>query len=918
MIGPDGTDADPALIAPGRPVVTHGGLRSALDTLRPALSDLPAGARLATLMPDRAETLILIAAAVGMVSTMPLSPDLTDDELRDRLADAGATALAAPDNDARARRLATELGIGFVAVGMQDDPASLALDIGDPGPEGLHPAGLVLLTSGTTGTPKRVPLSPEALSHSARTIAATLQLGPQDRALHMLPMSHVGAIVDLFLAPLSVGGAVILAHPMAVDRVLSAAERHGATWLQGVPTMWHALLSSGEAEAMARVGAGLRFLRSVSSDLAPEIEARLSAAFGGCPVIQMYGLTETAGQVASNPLDAPRPGSVGRPDGADVAILDRAGNPVAPGETGEIVLRGPGVTAGYEGTARHDQFVGDWMRTGDLGRFDAEGFLHLSGRLKEQINRGGEKISPAEIERALLALPGVAEAVAYARPHPTLGEVPAAAVTLAGDGPPPDFDAGLAALAPFKRPRTVRVLESFPRLASGKIDRRAVAASDADDGRVPREVARSPVGQAIAEVWSEALHSDPPHPDADFFDAGGDSLSAAGFVTGLEARLGVSVPADLLYRAPTPEALEAALADLAPAATHPDLPPRLYRALKAGTAGLPGRRAGPTSLISGFGGAATGTPLFWCGARSQARFADVFAADRPLYLMRNLARIRQKSPANEALVARAYAREIGALYPEGPIQIGGFCQGARMAHRVLAELQAAGREITLFIGVDWIPPVPLPCPAVFLWSTTSGFSAAARFPTPEAGLPVLAPAGGAGHRLPVTHADILTPPTLEAIHPVLAPYLDGTGPDPAPGAGPAGLATGLPGDDGWRPRARITMRLTERPRAGRTVRVAGRVTNAGPDGWPAAAPGGLRLAARMLNLDGHLRDACAGHWDWPEPLAPAESAAFEMAVRIPSKPQPYLLELSLIRDGLWWARDIGLRSRRRLIWPRRA
>jgi acyl-CoA synthetase (AMP-forming)/AMP-acid ligase II len=296
-----------------------------------------------------------------------------------------------------------------------------------------------------------------------------------------MPLFHVHGLVASTLATLTTGGTVVVPakfNPLSFWRV---AKDHGATWYSAVPTIHQLLLARADAAAGPPAGAEkLRFIRSCSAALPPALMQGLEKAFGA-PVLEAYGMTEAAHQMASNPLPPAvhKGGSVGQGSDVQVSIMDQKGNHLKQGDRGEVVIKGPNVTSGYESNAEANatSFVDGWFRTGDEGILDAEGYLTLVGRIKELINRGGEKISPREIDEVLLTHPGVAEAVSFGLPHKMWGEEVAAAVVLKD---PAATEAVLLAfckerLAEFKRPKQIFITEAIPRTATGKIQRRVVA-----------------------------------------------------------------------------------------------------------------------------------------------------------------------------------------------------------------------------------------------------------------------------------------------------------------------------------------------------------------------------------------------------------------------------------------------------------
>jgi oxalate---CoA ligase len=329
-----------------------------------------------------------------------------------------------------------------------------------------------------------------------------------------------------------------------------------------VPTMHQAILARAQAVA-AHERPALRLIRSSSAPLPPVTHAELERLFGA-PVLEAYGMTEAAHQMASNPLPPAtrKPGSVGVAAGPAVAIMGADGALLSSGSTGEVVIRGETVTAGYLANAEANAaaFSAGWFRTGDQGHLDADGYLFLTGRLKEQINRGGEKVSPIEIDDALMAHPAVAQALAFGMPHPTLGEeVAAAAVFRTGAAVTErelrDFVA--ERLAYFKVPRRIVLLDAIPMGATGKLQRIGLAAQlglaspDADAGVREYVAPRTPLEEILASIWGELLQVDAPGVLDHFFHAGGDSVLATRFVARVRAMLGVELSLLTFFDGPT-------------------------------------------------------------------------------------------------------------------------------------------------------------------------------------------------------------------------------------------------------------------------------------------------------------------------------------------------------------------------------
>ncbi|NBV25204.1 MAG: AMP-dependent synthetase, partial [Proteobacteria bacterium] len=364
------------------------------------------------------EPLDLAAAFLGVAAhavAAPLNPASTTGEFEFYLRDLNARVLVVKTGeDSPARTAAQQCGIPVLELAAEATAAGwrCALAAGHVTP--VAPAGsgdefaLVLHTSGTTSKPKLVPLTHRNLLSSARHIARTLELVPADRCLNVMPLFHIHGLAGVLLASLAAGASVACPPRFEAARFFGWLEAFQPTWYSAVPTIHTAILGQAEDHAAVIARRSLRFVRSSSAALPPATMAELERVFG-VPAIEAYGMTEAAHQMASNPLPpgVRKPGSVGRAAGPDIAILDATGQPLGPGQIGEIAIRGPNVTPGYDQNpaANAAAFTDGWFRTGDQGRMDAEGYLFITGRLKEIINRGGEKISPREVDEALLEQP---------------------------------------------------------------------------------------------------------------------------------------------------------------------------------------------------------------------------------------------------------------------------------------------------------------------------------------------------------------------------------------------------------------------------------------------------------------------------------------------------------------------------------
>jgi acyl-CoA synthetase (AMP-forming)/AMP-acid ligase II len=455
-------------------------------------SGLRKGDRIAMSLPNGLEMIASFLAASTVGTAAPLNPAYTSDEFRFYLEDTDARVLIVPLNGGElARAAARECQIPIIEASIDQNaqvqfacPASL--ETGSKHAQYPADVALILHTSGTTSRPKRVPLAHANLLTSARNVAGTYGLTAQDVSLCVMPLFHVHGLVASTLATFATGGTVVVPAKFNPLTFWSTVRESNATWYSAVPTI-HQVLVSRAKGARPSGAEHLRFIRSCSASLAPQLMAEMEATFGA-PVLEAYGMTEAAHQMASNPLPplARKPGSVGRGTAVEIGILDEAGNLLPTGATGEVSIKGNNVFSGYEGNAQAnaESFSNSWFRTGDQGTLDAEGYLTLVGRIKELINRGGEKISPREVDEVLLEHPAVAEACCFGIPDRIYGEGVAAAVVLKEAATEKDLIAHCrSSLSDFKCPTTIYIMESIPRTATGKIQRRNVAAAITAENR---------------------------------------------------------------------------------------------------------------------------------------------------------------------------------------------------------------------------------------------------------------------------------------------------------------------------------------------------------------------------------------------------------------------------------------------------
>ena len=478
-----GDAAATALVEPSGRTMTHGQLRDGIRTLAGQLSKLGVGAgdRAALVMGNGADIIVTFMAATSLgAAAAPLNPALSATEMRTEMTDL-AVSFALYDEASAAPAISAAEGLTRASsmVGHADGKSTLPdVSEGEPasagGPDDI---ALLLHTSGTTSKPKTVPLRQRNLAASVRTVAATYALTTADVGYVVMPLFHVHGLVAGVLAPLSVGASVVVPQKFSASAFWSDLHAHRATWYTAVPTIHHLVV---DATADGRQeGHHLRFARSCSSTLPVPLWRRFEERIG-VPLVEAYGMTEASHQMTANPLPPHRrePGSVGVATGIEVQVVDETWTPVRTGGSGEVCVRGRSVVDGYldNPEANATSFRDGWFRTGDVGTLDADGYLRLVGRIKELINRGGEKISPYEVEAVLLEHPAVSEAAVYPKPDEVYGEQVAAVVVPRADvGSQELIQHCQERMAGFKVPVEITVLAAIPKGPTGKIQRRLLA-----------------------------------------------------------------------------------------------------------------------------------------------------------------------------------------------------------------------------------------------------------------------------------------------------------------------------------------------------------------------------------------------------------------------------------------------------------
>jgi acyl-CoA synthetase (AMP-forming)/AMP-acid ligase II/acyl carrier protein len=528
--------------------------------------------RLAIVLPNGPEMAVTFLAASSCAASAPLNPSYSAIEYDFYLSDLNAKALIVQSEmDSPARAVAESRGIEIIELSpsLSLEAGMFRLHGGDVSSTSSgrfaesHVVALVLHTSGTTSRPKIVALTHKNLLTSTHNIINALELDTNDRCLNIMPLFHIHGLMAAVLSSLVSGGSVVCTPGSYAPRFFEWIQEFKPTWYTAVPTMHQSILDRSHPNLGIIRSSPLRFIRSSSSALPMKVMADLQNVFK-VPVIESYGMTEASHQMTSNPLPprVQKPGSVGLPAGPDVSIMNGEGNLLTTGEIGEIVIRGENVSLGYENNPESNKvaFTNGWFRTGDEGYFDEDGYLFITGRIKEIINRGGEKISPREVEEVIMDHPSVQQVVVFAVPHPELGEEIGAAVVLSDNPSLTESEIRQQAstkLANFKVPRHIVIVDEIPKGATGKLqrigmaDKLGIASSGQTEKKAEFRAPTTPLEKKIAEIWYEVLGLEEVGIHDNFLQLGGDSILAAQIINRVREELQVELPLLVFIESPT-------------------------------------------------------------------------------------------------------------------------------------------------------------------------------------------------------------------------------------------------------------------------------------------------------------------------------------------------------------------------------
>ncbi len=702
----------PAILAPERAPLSYAGLWARVQELVAALNELGIGRqdRVALVLPNGPEMAVAFLATASCATSAPLNPGYRAPEFEFYLSDLAARAvIVAAELYSPVRDVARQLNIPIIELALEGSTAgSFSLSgpsAGQPGRRGLAGAedvALVLHTSGTTSRPKIVPLTQGNILQSARNIRATLQLTAADRCLNVMVLFHIHGLMAALMASLVAGGSIVCTPGFLAPRFFGWLAAFQPSWYTAVPTMHQAILGRAAENQVLLAQIKLRFVRSSSASLPPSVMAALEKTFQA-PVIEAYGMTEASHQMTSNPLP-PEPrkaGTVGRAAGPEVAIMHESDSTLlSRGERGEIVIRGANVTLGYANNeeANAKAFTAGWFRTGDQGFFDAGGYLTISGRLKEIINRGGEKILPREIDEVLLTHPAVVQAVAFGIENPLLGEEIGAAVIL--NDPQVTAQAlrryVAGQLASFKVPYQIVIVDAIPKGPTGKLQRIGMAErmglQAAEMGTAadvtPYAAPQNEIERQLAAIWCTVLNLDQVGVTQPFLDSGGDSMTAAQLIVRIQEGLGLRLSVVDLFDAPTVREQALVIERLLAAEDTAAADTGSLRLIQNGNGERPS-----LFLLPGGGGGEEEFLIY-------SRLIHLLGAEQTVYGF--FARGQDEAEDEEAHASVRgmvddYLQALRQVQAVGPYFLAGECVGGKVAYEMACRLDGQGETAVLLL-----------------------------------------------------------------------------------------------------------------------------------------------------------------------------------------------------------------------------
>ena len=697
-----------AVVATGFQPLSYRELQCLIDEVHAALrlAGLGRRARIAIAVPNGPQAALAIVAVACSAVSIPLNPRQTLREIELGLATLRPDAvLLFRGADSVARRAAEEKGIAIIEVtqpregtlgfAIVEPPIRTAATLDESDEPDPNAPAFILQTSGTASEPKLIPFSHSNMLATAARVQAWFNLSPQDRCLSVTPVFYSHGLKVTVFAPLLSGGTAVFPADASKFDYAEWFTFLKPTWYSAGPTLHRLILDATNWRADAKTGQSLRFVLSGGAPLPPNVLEGLQNTFG-VPVVEHYGSSEAAQISANLPPPGPsKPGTCGVPPPDTIAIVGDDGRRLPPGKLGEILVGGPTVISGYLDAPELNRasFLDGWFRSGDIGSIDEDGFLTLHGRKTDVINRGGEKISPLEIDDALMRHPAVLEAAAFAVPHPRLGEDVVAAIVLRPGMTTTSVELRKylqEQVAPFKVPRRIFFRDHLPKGTTGKVLRRRLTESweemHATDTQVAPSLDESRLAdndlvKELTNLWERLLRTAPVSLDDDFFEKGGDSLLVMEMLSELEWRTGLTIPSSILFEATTIRQLVQKLSD------RQNLRPKYLVEINS---------SGDRQPLIFFHGHFHG---FGQSAMTLAKF---LGADQPLLVVAPHGTGDEPIPHSIEAMAADRLSLIMKAQPEGPYRLAGVCLGGIVAFEVARMLVAAGKEVEIVVLLD--PP----------------------------------------------------------------------------------------------------------------------------------------------------------------------------------------------------------------------
>ena len=887
---------------------------------------------IAVIVSDRMELALTCLAISCYCCCVPINPDLNSHDLEAIMGNIDLKALVHDNSIDQTILPIDEKSIFMIKTGAFDQsnvvflPWVLSENVNDKAlkysdffTRQERDSALLLHTSGSTALPKQVVITHRRLVESARNICKSLSLNNNDHVINMMPLFHIGGLLDLLIAPLSAGGSSLICDDMQAKTFFRYLAEFKPTWHQGVPTMLQDIEDHARQHEIIPDSHTLRFIRSVSSPMNEVLHDALEKRFG-IPVIEIYGMTETTGVITSSPLPPGqrKSGSVGTSVGPRIKIINKDGNAEDIGKRGEIIVNGATVIHKDTEKPGMHSFIGEWLRTGDEGYIDSDGYLFITGRIKDIINRGGEKISPAEIDRIALQHPAVGEAASFSIPHATLGEDVAIAIVCKQSVSEQEIINHIAAqLAAFKSPRHVMFLDSLPRTAGGKLQRYKLTLTYNDRGSLNEGersgTLTSTTSKLLASIWKKILGCSDIGLQDNFFDLGGDSLKAVQLVDEIEQIIDRKLPAGFIYDTQTlmeqakilDQAIEETSEQIEENKYHDFLKNPAYNEISGYLMAWRGKRSNSNSLIVSRNTLSNKQPLFWC-ANSMHEFDKLSLGliDRPLHAMISIGSREFRTQDNYKALSEIYVAEMLEIQPQGPYMIGGFCEGGKIAFEIAQQLRSKNLQVNLLcLQSQLIKKAYDGRIALFFSSFEGGHSPYRYFQQPEFGWSKLYKKGVSINFGGGKHGEYYESPHFDLFISQLKQEI-------------TAVERGQPSEKNvllefrsLNPveiyQAKINGKTPFLMRALEKSNLEITVKNTSSDIWAPTKTSGITLSSRWLNRSGKQRLRPFSNCHLLEPLHPGESRKLSLEIQAPDKPGIRRLHIDMADEGICWFSEKG-------------